>query len=205
MPGMTAPFHILAIDGSSFIGLVIMGVWIWLAVSGKRSKPGRHTDPPPLVPAPREAEAPQDELRKFFEDLEKGLKAPPPAEPAETFPAAPVAREPQPPAPPPAPRPAQRRALRTAPAARPRPVMAAPVPVATFAPPELPVSDDPQVTQPVRLVFPDARLEGGLGAASAPVLSADARRRLDMLRRSEGLKDAIVLSEILGRPVGLRG
>lgn len=204
---MPSLFQTFAISGDAVIGLVAVVVWVWLSVLGKRAKPDQKTQPPPMIPTPGDASNPQDELRKFFEDLEKGLKGPPPAEPAGPFPSeSPAAPPPLPSRPTATLRPLPRRVVRrvqetqaTTPAPMPAPV--APVPVAAVTP----AMEDPQVTRLTRVTFPDIRLEGALaGTATATPQPGSMSRRLAMLRERDGLQKAILVSEVLGTPVGLR-
>ena len=200
---MTSPFHMFAMSGDAVIGLIAVVIWIWLSIAGKRSKPSQKTQPPPLVPMPGDASSPKDELRKFFEDLEKGLNASPPAEGTEGMPAPVVPAAPPPPLPS---RPAHRRAprptSRPVPIAPAKPVTVESLPVAAMAAAAEAMSDAPQVTRLAHVAFPDIRFAET--TASAAATPTPVRPRLEILRSYDGLRNAIVAAEVLGTPVGLR-
>ncbi len=175
---MTSPFQTFAISGDALIGLIAVVVWIVLSVAGKRAKPEQKTTPPPLTPTPGDGQSPQDELRKFFETLEKNMGAPATEEtpPVQQAPRAPV------------------RARKAVPAPSVAAYYAPPAPasLASPEPAQAPVPEAPAATpSPVPL-------------AVAPAHRAPPRIQLDALRSRQGLQYAIVAAEILGSPVSMR-
>ncbi len=191
---MINPFQTFAVSGDAVFGLIAIGIWIWLSFVSRRNKTDPSTQPPPLVPTPGEPQSPQDELRKFFADLEKGINAPPAAD-------APEAPEMPPPrVPPPMPRrvvvrPAHR-------PAHPAPAMPPTITASVRAPIDAPpLAELPQLTALPEPRFLDPALVRG---AQDPVSPAPGRPRLELLQSREGLQKAIVVSEVLGTPVGLR-
>jgi len=185
-----------AMDGNAVFGLIAMAIWIWLSIAGKRSKAERKTQPPPLVPIPGEPQSPQDELRKFFAELEKGPTPPTAAVPdAEAMP--------PPRTPPPMPKPVR--------VIRPVPHHAAPPHAPARATPPAPVVRAPVDAPPLAALpplaqLPELRIMGStatrVGQPSAT--PAPGRPRLELLRTREGLQSAIVAAEVLGVPLGLR-
>lgn len=197
---MTAPLQMFAIGADAVIGLIAMVVWIWLSVASKRKQPDRKTEPPPMMPAPGEARSPQDDLRKFFEELEKNLGGAGPAQAEEqTPPPLPPASVPRQPA---------RKAIR--PAASPvRPAtVPQPAPVAAAAaisPTESSLDDSPLLAATSLRALDLTAEPAALGTHTAlRQSSVPGKARLALLRSRNGLQNAIVASEVLGTPIGLR-
>lgn len=193
---MIGPFQVFAMDGNAVFGLIAVAVWVWLSIASKKNKAERNTEPPPLVHTPGEPLSPQDELKKFFSDLENGTSAPTPdEEPA-------MHRAPPPPLPPPAPKRVMVRPV-TRPAPHPAPVTTMPTPAAAV---RAPVDAPPLAELPALAPIPELRImEPALvRGAQARTSPAPGRPRLELLRSREGLQSAIVASEVLGAPLGLR-
>ena len=194
---MVVPFQTFAIGGDAVFGLIAMGIWIWLSIvsKSKRNKPDQSTQPPPLVPSAGEPRSPQDELRKFFADLEKGINAPPTAETSDAD------AMPPPRVPPPPPRP-KRVMVRPAP----RPVQQAPAMATPVPSVRAPVDAPPLAELPQLAAIPELRImqPALVRGAQGPSPAAPSRPRLELLQSREGLQKAIVISEVLGTPVGLR-
>lgn len=191
-------FSLALTNMDAIIGIVVVVFWIVIQIANR--KEGKNA--PPQTPAgPGDPTNPQDEIRKFFEQLEKGLAG---EQQEET-----VA-----PPPPPPPRPAR------TPAASPRrfPSRAAapvsPVPV------ERPAADayadayadsqpSPEALELQRKqVLATLEREAALRsvrhttAGTSPELRYAALR--DQIRQPSSLRQLILASEILAKPVGLR-
>lgn len=191
---------IAATNMDAVIGVIAVIAWIIVqALSRKTEKPNQ--SPRPAVPPAGDSTNPQDELRKFFEDLEKGLSGKvEETGPKETVP-------PSLPVPSPAPtmRPTSPRSFtqrqQTAPA---RPKVSVPV----QSPP--PRRSEP-VAQGVHRRAPTASPHGPTqiprfraAQAECPAVPAQYRQFVEQIRNPIALRQMVIASEVLARPVGFR-
>lgn len=186
-------------NGDVIIGIIIAIFWILAQLANRKA--GKNA-PPQTPSAPGDPTNPQDEIRKFFEQLEKGLSGDQTPETAEP--------------PPPPSQPAER------PTTMPRPPEARPV----FPPPRVPAPAVVQVSRPARTVLAEpqpspAELElqrkqillalereaalravRHISAGTGPATRCGALG--EQLRNPSSLRQMILASEILSKPVGLR-
>jgi len=190
-------------DMNAVIGVVAVIVWIVVQVLNKKAG---GTNPPsrPMTPAAGDSTNPQDELKKFFSDLEQGLAGRGGEEVDEEQEAAP---------PPP---PVHRRVPVPAPAPhafptrQQRPVLRPPVavPVQTSVPrrrPE-PVAQDVLRRPPAAPPPFDTRRLASLTAdpSERHAVPAQYKEVVAQMRNPLALRQMVIASEILSRPVGFR-
>lgn len=171
-------FPIAATDMDVIIGIIAVIGWILAQVLGRKKEGTPSERPPDSTTAPAD---PQEELRKFFEEMERSLKPPPPPEP-------------EPARPPPLPASPPRR--RRAPA--PQPVAMAAAPVAEVLEP--PVRAAAEAAQ----AFIHATTVATARAGVAPSLPPQSPLMLEGLHNPAALRTMIVAMEVLGKPVALR-
>jgi len=162
------------------IGVIAVVIWIATQIAG-RKKPGDQT--PEQMPGP--VAEPQDELRKFFEEIEKNIKGP-----VETAPAQPPPKPVMVPVRPPPSIPAQAPVRATSWTSH-----AETTPLRTFA------------TAPARAADDSAPVVPGKIKPARPAISPPlsiTSPLMPELRDPIALRKAIVALEILGKPVALR-
>lgn len=186
-------------NGDVIIGIIIAIFWIAAQLANRKA--GKNAPPQPPS-APGDPTNPQDEIRKFFEQLEKGLSGDQTQETAEP--------------PPPAPRPPER------PTVMPRPPESRSVP----PPPRVPAPAVVQVSRPARTVLAEPQpspaelelqrkqillaleREAALRAVRKSSSGTGPATRCGalgaQLRHPSSLRQMILASEILAKPVGLR-
>ena len=195
-------------DFDTIIGVIAVVAWLIMQAVAKSRKNDRSAPPPPPPPGPAgEPVSPQDDLRRFFEELEKNLnqsaRPAPPAQPPELPPAIPAPARVARPAP-----------KVTAASQHARPAASLrPAPVAPGAPVV------PQVTEPLVITSapepqefkwdlphePSPAPAMAASHASAPAAASSAHGRRTRNFRSRGaMRQAVIGSEILGKPLALR-
>lgn len=176
---------IAASNGDLIIGVIAVVIWIATQIAG-RKKPGEQN--PEQTPGP--VANPQDELKKFFEEMEKNLKgepeAPPPLpKPVQVRPTLAPAKRP----PPPIPSQHPERAVTWTKSVEPKPV-----PVMAMAPVRT-------AEESARVFLREAK---SVRAAAIPTPVFAPSPLIPELRDRVALRKAIVAMEILGKPVALR-
>lgn len=193
-------------DFDTIIGVIAVVAWLILQAVAKSRKNDRSASPPPPPPGQAgEPVSPQDDLRRFFEELEKNLNQ-------SSRPAAPAQPPGLPPAiPPPArvTRPAPRvtaAAQHSRPAASPRPAPAAAV-VPQAKEPVAPITAAPE-PQEFKWDLPHEPSPApamAAGLVAPPVAASSAQgRRTRHFRSRDAMRQAVIGSEILGKPLALR-
>ncbi len=191
-------------DFDTIIGIIAVVAWLIIQAVAKSRKSDTSAPPPPPPPGRAgEPVSPQDDLRRFFEELEKNLNQQSQS-PAPSQPAAP------PPVPPSIPRPVKvQSAVRPHRPARPAPQVRAPQPEAEPVPVQSPITSN--IAEPREFnwemphepaAIPSFAIAGVPGISGA--IPAAQPRRPRHFRSRETLRQWVVGSEILGKPVGLR-
>jgi hypothetical protein len=180
---------IAASDFDVIIGIIAFVGWILAQVLSRKQKGKPETPPPLSTPEGTGSPAsPQDEMRKFFDEMEKALNPRPAAPP---LPEPDLPRRPRQVQPPPSPAPVP------VPKARPIVTYAAkPVTQISLAPaPEPGAATPPPRTHPMEEETASRRMtRGEIGVQNI-------RREFE---NPAALRKMIVASEILGKPVSLR-
>ncbi len=171
-------FSIAAIDMDMVIGIIAVVGWIIAQALSKKGKSA-----PPHPPAPSTGEhgqplGPQDELRKFFQDLEKGLSS-----------------QTEHPAPAPPPPPARARP-------HPRPARHSETPRShgTILPPPSPVS----LAEPALVVMPEVSIPATATEKAQRWTNKTQHKWATGFTRPDTLRQMIVATEVLGAPLALR-
>ena len=189
-----------ATNMDAVIGVIAVIAWIVVqALSRKTGKPNQ--SPRPAVPPAGDSTNPQDELRKFFEDLEKGLSG----KVEETGPKETV--------PPPLPIPGPSATMRpTSPRSFTQREQTAPAVPKVSVPVQSP---PPQRSEPVaqgvlrRAPAPQAQRPSQIprsraAQAECPAVPAQYRQFVEQIRNPIALRQMVIASEVLARPVGFR-
>lgn len=195
-------------DNFLFLLLVVVAVLFQLLakMAGKKSKDQTKGTSTPRTPAPLQrapTESDEDRIRKLMEALGQPptSRPPPPVVPRTNIPLRPLA----PVQPPRSPFSQLRREKRRKSEATPKDIPL-PKPVRAgeeLAPPNIEVYEAPSPIAPA----PIFKASAGPYAAATRTIAKTEERRLDiatLLASTSGLRDAIILREVLGPPRGLR-
>lgn len=191
---------IAALSFDAIIGIVAVVIWLIMQGAAKRGGPNAPRQPPPSEPDVNDPMNPQDDLRRFFEELEKGIakqSKPAGAEPSEI---------PQPPPiPTTQPRPVTQAQLQRKPTIRKQPaqvpaIPSRPVPVAAAVPAPAPASRDFSWN----VQFPETKSSITTLRISDDNDSDRHNEISKQLHSRQKLRQMIVSAEILGKPIALR-
>lgn len=192
-------------DFDTIIGVIAVVAWLIMQAVAKSRKNDRSAPPPPPPGPAGEPVSPQDDLRRFFEELEKNLnqasRPAPPAQPPELPPAIPaparVAR--------PAPK-VTAAAQHARPAASLRPAPAASVVPQVKEPLVITAAPEPQEFKWDLLPHEQSPTPAMAAGPASPLAEGSSAhgRRTRIFRSREAMRQTVIGSEILGKPLALR-
>jgi hypothetical protein len=197
--------QLFAGDLETVVGIV--AIMVWLVIQGIRKASGKRPgqSPPPPDPGGPQGMSPEEELRRFLQDLGQGepptetlprpAAAPPTPPPAAPLPPPPVVVAPKPQTMPPPPPPAAKR--------MPPPARAPLHPLKPTAVPRPVAQATGPATPPPAPALTAAPAPAEVHAAAGLPPPRPSRARL-LMRKPHSVREAVLLGELLGGPVAMR-